>query len=141
MGSVNYEVVVVPITRKISVCSALPFLALAAVSFSHVYSQVPNASTPEELSKIAGWKGLSPKPEGGFSFVVFSDRTGDHKPGEWAAAVREANLLKPDFVICVGDLIEGYTEDRQELIKQWDEFDKLTNKSKPAGKLPNAWTQ
>jgi hypothetical protein len=34
----------------------------------------------------------------------------------------KVNLLQPAFVMSVGDLIEGYTEDRAELDRQWDEF-------------------
>ena len=37
--------------------------------------------------------------------------------------VNKLNLLQPEFVISVGDLIEGYTENQKELNRQWDEFD------------------
>lgn len=51
-----------------------------------------------------------PTEEEGFVFVVFGDRTGG--PAEGIAvlqqAVRDANLLDPDLVMTVGDLIEGY---------------------------------
>ena len=85
------------------------------------------AKGPKYLSKIAGWQGASPKSAKGFSFVVVSDRTGGHVEGEWAAAVKQVNLLQPDFVICVGDLIEGYTEDKGTLLQQWEEFEAMTN--------------
>jgi predicted MPP superfamily phosphohydrolase len=35
------------------------------------------------------------------------------------------NLLQPEFVLCVGDLIEGYTEDNAIIDEQWDEFYKI----------------
>lgn len=63
-----------------------------------------------------------------FSFVVLSDRTGGHQPGHWAAAIREVNRLHPDFVICVGDLIEGYTTNRTIIATQWAELETLTRK-------------
>ena len=63
-----------------------------------------------------------------FQFAIVSDRTGGHRPGVFAAAVEKLNLLKPEFVISVGDLIEGYTQDEGELNSQWDEFDGLVNK-------------
>ena len=51
-----------------------------------------------------------PKDDEGFVFVVFGDRTGG--PAEGIAvlqeAVRDTNLLDPDLVMTVGDLIEGY---------------------------------
>ena len=35
------------------------------------------------------------------------------------------NLLRPDFVMSVGDFIEGYVEDREVLQSQWKEVDEL----------------
>ncbi len=58
-----------------------------------------------------------------FQFAVVTDRTGGHRPGVFERAVRKLNLLQPEFVLSVGDLIEGYTEDTVELIRQWEEFD------------------
>jgi hypothetical protein len=57
-----------------------------------------------------------------FSFAVVTDRTGEHRDGVFEAAMEKLGLLGPDFVVSVGDLIEGYTEDRAELAAQWDEF-------------------
>ena len=31
-------------------------------------------------------------------------------------------MLRPEFVVSVGDLIEGYTEKRRQLQQEWDEF-------------------
>ena len=63
-----------------------------------------------------------------FQFAIVADRTGGHRPGVFANAVEKLNLLKPEFVICVGDLIEGYTDDAAKLDRQWQEFDGLANK-------------
>jgi len=63
-----------------------------------------------------------------FQFAIVADRTGGHRPGVFADAVRKLNLLKPEFVVSVGDLIEGGTEDEDELNRQWDEFDNLVDK-------------
>lgn len=63
-----------------------------------------------------------------FQFAIVSDRTGGHRPGVFASAVEKLNLLKPEFIISIGDLIEGYTEDDAELNTMWDEFDGLVNK-------------
>ena len=57
-----------------------------------------------------------------FSIAIMTDRTGGHRPGIWMQAVERVNWLRPDFVISVGDLIEGYTEDEAEIAKQWSEF-------------------
>ena len=57
-----------------------------------------------------------------FQIAIMTDRTGGHRPGIWMDAVRKLNLLRPEFVMSVGDLIEGYTEDKVEVEKQWNEF-------------------
>ncbi len=75
---------------------------------------------------IPQWKGAAPNGTNVFRFVVMSDNTGGHKPGEWEEAIAEINLLKPDFVICVGDLIEGYTTNPVELAEMRTEFEAMT---------------
>lgn len=57
-----------------------------------------------------------------FSIAIMTDRTGGHRPGIWMQAVERVNWLRPDFVVSVGDLIEGYTEDEAEIATQWSEF-------------------
>ena len=70
------------------------------------------------------WTSLSPNvaPDQ-FQFAIVSDRTGGHRKGVFSKAVQQVNLLQPEFVMSVGDLIEGArTEDPNRT--QWDEFDK-----------------
>ena len=38
----------------------------------------------------------------------------------FSRAVKQVNLLQPEFVVCVGDLIEGYTENRERLARDRD---------------------
>lgn len=61
--------------------------------------------------------------EGRFHFAIVTDRTGGHRPGVFMDGVNKLNLLQPSFVMSVGDLIEGYTEDLAEIDRQWNEFD------------------
>jgi hypothetical protein len=58
-----------------------------------------------------------------FRFAIISDRTGGHRPGVFSRAVRMINLLQPEFVMSVGDLIEGYSEDPGEWALEWSEFE------------------
>ena len=62
-----------------------------------------------------------------FQIAIMTDRTGGHRPGIWMKGVDRVNLLRPVFVMSVGDLIEGYTEDREELERQWKEFLEFTD--------------
>src|SRR5262249_47468563 len=58
-----------------------------------------------------------------FQFAVVSDRTGGHREKVFSRAVAQVNLLQPQFVMSVGDLIEGYTLKEDAIKEQWDEFD------------------
>ena len=42
-----------------------------------------------------------------FRFAVIPDRSGGDWRGAWTNALAKVNLLRPDFVITVGDLMEG----------------------------------
>lgn len=75
--------------------------------------------------RTAGAKPNSPEA---FNFVILSDRTGGHVPGVFEQAVDEVNLLRPDFVICVGDLVEGYEENEATYTAQWNELDGIMNR-------------
>jgi hypothetical protein len=55
-----------------------------------------------------------------FRFAILSDRTGGHTPGIYPRVIEEINLLNPDFVVTVGDQIEGYGEDYERSDAEWD---------------------
>lgn len=57
-----------------------------------------------------------------FQFAIVTDRTGGHRPGIFSDAVRKLNLMQPEFVMSVGDLIEGYSEDPAQIAIEWAEF-------------------
>jgi 3',5'-cyclic AMP phosphodiesterase CpdA len=62
-----------------------------------------------------------------FQFAIIGDRTGGaNVQGTFAMAVDQLNLLQPEFVINVGDIIEGYAEDPAELNAMWEEAEELT---------------
>ncbi|MGC9367286.1 MAG: metallophosphoesterase [bacterium] len=54
--------------------------------------------------------------------AILGDRTGGHVPGIYGEIVSEIELMKPDLVINVGDMIEGYTDDISEARNQWLEY-------------------
>ena len=64
-----------------------------------------------------------------FQFVVIGDRTGGaNVQHTFALAVDQLNLLQPEFVINVGDMIEGYSDEKAELNAEWDEVDAMLNR-------------
>ncbi len=62
-----------------------------------------------------------------FRFAVVSDRTGGHRAEVFSKAVHQLNLMQPEFVLSVGDLIEGYSEKQPEVEAMWKEFDTYVN--------------
>ena len=58
-----------------------------------------------------------------FQFVIMADRHGSNRPGVFERSVELVNLLRPEFVMCVGDLVSGGVDDAAALTAQWEEFD------------------
>jgi len=72
-----------------------------------------------------------PKDDDVFHFIVFGDRTGGPAEGIkiLAQAVEDSNLLDPDLVMTVGDLVNGYNQ-TTEWTKQMQEFQATMGKLK-----------
>lgn len=64
-----------------------------------------------------------------FTFAVFADLTGGERPGIFEIAVAQLSLLRPEFIINVGDLIEGETDNVAEVDAQWDSFDERADRA------------
>lgn len=58
-------------------------------------------------------------------FVIIPDRTGGERPGVLPRAIEQVNLLQPELVMCVGDMIEGYSEDARVVQGQFEELERL----------------
>lgn len=85
-----------------AVAAATCLLVLAATTFA----DPPSVETDREDARTLPL----PKGDDVFHFVVYGDRTGGSASGinVLKDAVRETNLLDPDLVMTVGDLIQGY---------------------------------
>lgn len=59
-----------------------------------------------------------------FTFAIIGDKTGGglNKWHIFDRSIDEINVLKPDFAIMVGDLIQGDTSDIKQLDAEWKEF-------------------
>lgn len=60
-------------------------------------------------------------------FAVVSDLWGGYRIGVFDDAVRKLELLQPQFVMSVGDLIDGKTEDTTVINKEWSEFNAMVD--------------
>jgi len=102
--------------------------ALVLVCFALACTNVRSPEAPridartEEAAKP--WTSLDANDSSrDFAFVVVTDRTGGHRDGVFERAMPKVNLLEPAFVVSVGDLIEGYSEDQARLDAEWDEIE------------------
>jgi len=93
-----------------------------------VLALIAGCSAPSKLilkveTPVNPWTHLHLKNDPrNFQFAIVTDRTGGARRGIFESAVEKLNLLQPEFVMSVGDLIGGYTEDEQSIDRQWDEF-------------------
>ncbi|MBS4015556.1 MAG: metallophosphoesterase [Candidatus Latescibacteria bacterium] len=55
-----------------------------------------------------------------FTFIVLGDRTGGAEQEIFEQVIASARALNPDFIINVGDLIEGYSQIEETIRNQWD---------------------
>lgn len=58
-----------------------------------------------------------------FMFAIFSDLYSGERKGVFAVAMEQLQMLRPELILNVGDLIDGGTENRDRLTREWDEFD------------------
>ncbi len=108
---------------KLLFSTVLACLALAAISpavaqdFSHSISDGPLPWNDKPFDT----------GEDRFMFAIHSDLTGGERPHVFEIAMAQLNLLRPEFVISVGDLIEGGNVDRARHIEEWEEYDRRIN--------------
>ncbi|MBY0459121.1 MAG: metallophosphoesterase [Gemmataceae bacterium] len=105
--------------------------ALAGVIALSQTGANPQAARPEDRNAIQietadknPWTSLKINNDPDqFTFAIVSDRTGGHRAKVFSRAVHQVNMLNPQFVMSVGDLIEGYTKKDEAIKSEWDEFD------------------
>src|SRR5262245_51816518 len=117
--------------KRLSRAGLAVCLVAVAVAFSR---SGPNDAGEKPMFQAAAesrnpWSHLRFNNDSGdFQFVVVSDRTGGHRERVFSRAVEQINLLQPEFVLSVGDLIEGYSTDPDRLGKEWREFQGFVNR-------------
>ncbi len=75
------------------------FLLLITITFTTLFASVDNQD---------------------FRFVIVGDRHSGAVDNIFEEIIDEVSLFDPDFVINVGDMIEGYSEDSTTILNQWD---------------------
>lgn len=98
----------------------LVFAALAACASPDARSgfDAPATTGP------APWTNLKfDDGDSSFAFAIVSDLESGYRPGVFDVAAEQLGLMRPSFVLTVGDMIDGGTENEAELKRQWTEFD------------------
>ena len=91
-----------------------------AASFVHSLGEGPKPWTSESF--------LNDSQE--FHFAIVSDRTGGERKGFFEKGIASLNLLRPEFVMSVGDLVDGRGASEAELRRQWDEAEDFIGRLK-----------
>ena len=99
---------------------ALGALTLAAAAVAVSTQTNKQAGLVIDKQKTNPWTSLDLRndPEE-FQFAIVSDRTGGHRARVFSRAVARLNLLQPEFVVSVGDLIEGGKKKPETLQAEW----------------------
>lgn len=94
-------------TLAVTACAAQPFQA-----------NLPPGPTPWTHARF------DDAPDD-FAFAVVADLESGYRPGVFEVATAQLQLLRPAFVLTVGDMIEGGTEDAAQLEREWTAFDAM----------------
>ncbi len=109
--------------------NALLFVCCVAFALNSI--PVGAEQKPVRTNRVEALELTSPEEKDAFQFVIFGDRTGGPVEGieVLREAVRGTNMLDPDFVMTVGDLVQGYNETPEWLV-QMREFRGVMNRLK-----------
>jgi len=119
-----------PLLAIVALCAVggIALLATLPTKRGNAAPETPGAFLVDQQEKNP-WTNLAPNadPEQ-FQFAIVSDRTGSHRKGVFSRAVQQINLMQPEFVVSVGDLIEGSSSVAATNKTQWVEFDGFVGK-------------
>lgn len=115
----------IPIGLRRCLIFAVVFMSVSALASENILKEL-GPGVPVR----AGSEQTDPKK---FSFVILGDRRSGGNE-EWPVfdrAIEEINLLNPDFVIMVGDLVPGLTSTDTGIAAEWEDFWKHADAMKP----------
>jgi len=116
-------------TGLIAMLTTATLFATDAPKMEMTTSIPQEITTPDVTGAAKPWtkKSFQNDPNA-FQFVIVGDRTGGASVQKtFQKAMSQINLLQPEFVINVGDLIEGYSDQSNELNAEWKEIDSILN--------------
>jgi len=116
-------------TRLCKLGAILFIFFCALIQYSNAQTAGPFNS--DVKTNLKPWTGLDfYNDPSNFQFALVSDNTGGMRPGIFEKGIEKLNLMLPEFVLSVGDLIQGYTEDTAQIKMEWEEFNQKVDKLK-----------
>ncbi|HEX4506654.1 MAG TPA: metallophosphoesterase [Alphaproteobacteria bacterium] len=112
--------------RGLVATTALPLTARAAPHEVEALGQFQAEGLGGGAMPFSAKPGTGAAP---LRFAVIGDNTGIARPGVFDAAMTQIGWLKPDFILSVGDLIEGYNDDKATIARQWDAIERSIAKA------------
>ena len=110
----------------------LPFVAIAAAVLSTYGRPAVAQEQATSPAEVTPWTHPGYAHDASeFQFAIVSDRAANPRIGVFAAAVAKLQLLRPEFVLSIGDFIHGYGEGMKPLTdeavvrEKRQEFDEL----------------
>ena len=106
---------------------SISILAITLLGCQHPGKQVDSSAVfvAPETDVQKPWTGLDfLNDPNNFQFAIIADLHGGYRSGIFEDAVKKINLMQPEFVLSVGDLIAGYSEDEKTIGNQWAEFER-----------------
>ena len=116
--------------RAMSIVILIAGLVVAGCNSPSANTDV-SAFVPDDDQGVRPWTGASfDAGDGKFTFAVFADLTGGERSRVFDIAIAQLNLLRPELIMNVGDLIEGDSGDRAGLSAEWSTFDARAGKAR-----------
>jgi len=119
-----------------SIVRLMPVL-LAVAACGEAKQEAPTPEKPTFQSKEAWPEGSDARPwthlnfrndPNDFQFAIVGDRSGGKRDGVFEAVLAKVNALQPEFTMSIGDYMEGYTFEPDELAARWTEVDGFMRK-------------
>jgi hypothetical protein len=104
------------VRAALAAATFLPTAALAASGDDFRSDVTPNGGHPWTTPPDAAGRPLG--------FTLIGDNTAYARPGVFDQAMTQVSWLRPDFALSVGDVIEGYSDDRALIEKQWNDAER-----------------
>jgi hypothetical protein len=116
------------VVRILIFCSILHCILFGAGCCSERFATAGNAGGQGRDGRAVPWTNLMFADEpGDFRFAIVSDRGGGARTGVFETAMADLNLLQPEFVMSVGDLIEGDSQEQSAMDGMWKENTELVS--------------